>query len=206
MCVWGWGICVCDCISVGACVCMCLCVIVWVSVGMQCVGGRSVTKQVPSPFLFCYDYIPILCLTQSLSQELKAQLDTALGEVKDLQESRERQTEIVKSIVNQRDMYRTLLAQSTPLPPDTSMSTQQMSELQGDDSVTTDSAARRQSEDSEMAKEFKELKEQFEAYRKEKVANDEMLRTQVEETREQCSSLRMDNAKLSSKVRSSSSL
>ena len=33
-----------------------------------------------------------------------------------LKESRERQKEMVESIVKQRDMYRILLAQSTPLP------------------------------------------------------------------------------------------
>ena len=35
-----------------------------------------------------------------------------------LKESRERQKEMVESIVKQRDMYRILLAQSTPLPDD----------------------------------------------------------------------------------------
>lgn len=33
-----------------------------------------------------------------------------------LRESREKQKEMVESIVKQRDMYRILLAQSTPLP------------------------------------------------------------------------------------------
>ena len=35
-----------------------------------------------------------------------------------LRESREKQKEMVESIVKQRDMYRILLAQSTPLPQD----------------------------------------------------------------------------------------
>jgi len=34
----------------------------------------------------------------------------------DLRERRERQKEMVEAIVKQRDMYRTLLAQATPLP------------------------------------------------------------------------------------------
>ena len=44
------------------------------------------------------------------------QLQTALQEVEDLRDGRERQKEMVSAVVKQRDMYRTLLAQSTPLP------------------------------------------------------------------------------------------
>ena len=43
-------------------------------------------------------------------------MDTALREMDDLRERRERQKEMVEAIVKQRDMYRTLLAQATPLP------------------------------------------------------------------------------------------
>lgn len=39
-----------------------------------------------------------------------------MKEVEDLRDGRERQKEMVEAIVQQRDMYRTLLAQSTPLP------------------------------------------------------------------------------------------
>ena len=52
-------------------------------------------------------------------QEIQSQLQTALQEVDDLRVSRERQKEMVSAIVKQRDMYRTLLAQSTPLPTET---------------------------------------------------------------------------------------
>ena len=46
-------------------------------------------------------------------QELQVQLQTALKEVDDLCEARERQKEMVFADVKQRDMYQTLLAQST---------------------------------------------------------------------------------------------
>ena len=58
----------------------------------------------------------------------------------------------------------------------------------------------RDGEGDEAAKELKEVKEQFEAYRKEKAENDKILHQQLEEMREQTSSMRLDNAKLSSKV------
>jgi len=47
---------------------------------------------------------------------LKEQLKEALDELDRLREARERQKEMVKAIVNQRDMYQRLLAQATPLP------------------------------------------------------------------------------------------
>ena len=53
-------------------------------------------------------------------QQLQQQLDTAMEELLLLKEGRERQKEQVEAIVQQRDMYRLLLAQSTPLPADTS--------------------------------------------------------------------------------------
>lgn len=82
-------------------------------------------------------------------------------------------------------MYRTLLAQATPLPTDS---------IQDD---TQRDGGRGQ---ADLSGELKELKEQFEAYRREKVTNDKMLMGQMEETREQCSELRLENAKLVSKV------
>ena len=56
-------------------------------------------------------------------QELQVQLQTALKEVDNLREARERQKEMVFAVVKQRDMYRTLLAQSTPLPAETTQQT-----------------------------------------------------------------------------------
>ena len=47
-----------------------------------------------------------------------------------------------------------------------------------------------------------ELQEQFEAYKKEKRENDAILNKQLDEMREQASALRIDNAKLASKVQS----
>ena len=58
--------------------------------------------------------------------------------------------------------------------------------------------------ESEAAKELKETKEQFEVYKKEKAENDKILQQQLEEMREQTSTMRLDNAKLSSKVCNSS--
>ena len=69
------------------------------------------------------------------------------------------------------------------------------------DSVATPSVARQpQSEEAEIA--LRELQEQFEAYKKEKRENDAILNKQLDEMREQASTLRIDSAKLASKVQS----
>lgn len=67
-----------------------------------------------------------------------------------------------------------------------------------------DSSARDEYEEEEeeegAAVALREVKEQFEAYRKEKAENDSILNKQLEEMREQTSHLRLENAKLASKV------
>lgn len=127
-------------------------------------------------------------------------MDTALREIEDLHKARDRQKEMVQAIVNQRDMYRTLLAQNTPLPGDSPRAKR----LSGrpDMSVETDSATagNRGTTEDDQAKELKEVREQFEAYRKEKAENDKILSQQLDKMREECSTMRLDNAKLSSKV------
>ena len=122
-----------------------------------------------------------------------------------LRESRERQKTLVESIVTQRDMYRTLLAQATPLPrgDDTS----RLHGDDGDDDIIDSDSVATGGGSSVVAKQLQEAEErlaevtsQFEAYRKEKRENDGILQEQLGAMREQCSEFRLDNAKLSSKV------
>ena len=136
-------------------------------------------------------------------QELRSQLDASLREIEELHKARDRQKEMVQAIVNQRDMYRTLLAQNTPLPGDSPSRTPRRSSAGLSMHVETDFTGGDGGEgetESEAAKQLREVKEQFEAYRKEKTENDKILHQQLEEMREQTSTMRLDNAKLSSKV------
>ena len=69
------------------------------------------------------------------------------------------------------------------------------------DLAGTPSVARQpQREEAEAEAALCELQEQFEAYKKEKRENDAILNKQLDEMREQASTLRIDNAKLASKV------
>ena len=138
-------------------------------------------------------------------QELRSQLDASLREIDELHKARDRQKEMVQAIVNQRDMYRTLLAQNTPLPGDSPSSRGPRRSSGGLSMlVETDSVSGGGEGESEAAKELKETKEQCEVYKKEKAENDKILQQQLEEMREQTSTMRLDNAKLSSKVCNSS--
>lgn len=131
-------------------------------------------------------------------------MDASLREIDELHKARDRQKEMVQAIVNQRDMYRTLLAQNTPLPGDSPSRVPRRLSAGLSMHVETDSvsgAGGSEGEtEGEAAKKLKEMKEQFEAYRKEKAENDKILHQQLEEMREQTSTMRLDNAKLSSKV------
>lgn len=130
-------------------------------------------------------------------QELRDHLEAAQLEVENLKESRERQREMVQAVVNQRDMYRTLLAQTTPLPGDASPSRSHSGRRGTEAEGPTDSPGRAE---AELGKELEEVKEQFAAYKKEKVTNDSMLQQQLDYLREESSELKITNAKLGSKV------
>lgn len=129
-------------------------------------------------------------------------MESAQLEVENLKESRERQREMVQAIVNQRDMYRTLLAQATPLPGDTSLSPSRgYPGRRGADGEGVGSPGGVGGAEAEVKRELEEVKEQFTAYKKEKMTNDSMLQQQLEKLREECSELKIINAKLGSKVR-----
>lgn len=137
-----------------------------------------------------------------LLQELHLELESALKEVENLKESRERQKEMVQAIVNQRDMYRTLLAQATPLPGDTTASlSRSYSEGRSLEGAGPGEDRREPAgAEEEMRKELEETREQFEAYKKEKEKNNAMLLQQLDKLRDESSELKIQNAKLGSKV------
>jgi len=134
-----------------------------------------------------------------------------------MKESMDKQKELARAITNQRDMYRTLLAQTTPLPLDTSTSfsghkrqrrssgrDQSMGEAGEVDSgqVAGEEGSEEGSTQAEEAKKaMEELKEQFEAYKKEKKTNDALVQEQMDKLREENSEMKLERAKVASKVR-----
>ena len=122
---------------------------------------------------------------------------------------------MVSALAKQRDMYRTLLAQSTPLPGDTTTDGKSPPRssvapatttpgYEGSQSVSMVAAAT-PSFAKEVAMEtttqaLTELKEQFATYRREKGQNEAMVGQQMETLRQEASALRMDNVKMAAKV------
>lgn len=116
---------------------------------------------------------------------------------------------MVQAIINQRDMYRTLLAQATPLPGDSPAGRSLSAGRRGIGGEEVDTVSVFQSpreaavvghEAEEARKELEELREQFEAYKKEKLKNDCMLQEQLDKMRDESSEIKIHNVKLGSKV------
>ena len=116
---------------------------------------------------------------------------------------------MVQAIVNQRDMYRTLLAQATPLPGDqqsfSSPSRGTGGPPGGRDRERMDSTHTSEAmgdvREEEARRELEEVREQFEVYKKEKMKNDGILQEQLEKMRDESSEIKIHNVKLGSKVR-----
>ncbi len=133
-----------------------------------------------------------------LTQELNTQLEISLREIENLKDSRDKQKEIIQAIVNQKEMYRTLLAQATPLPDEPSPGrsrTKRYSGGRGMDGEEEDGIG-----DERLKEELEDIKEKFAAYRKEKAENDSIVQKQEEKLRNENSEVKIQNAKLSSKV------
>ncbi|KAK6990642.1 nucleoprotein TPR [Biomphalaria glabrata] len=142
-------------------------------------------------------------MTSEKTKELKEQLDFALSELEQLKDARARQTELVESIVRQRDMYRVLLQQGpnaevlNVTPVTSTPVTSNVRSVTSQDTKAYD-AARKELEDTKNA--LKELKSEFEAYKKEKAENEKLQNETVEKLRQNVSDMRVTNTKLSTQL------
>ncbi|KAK2186358.1 hypothetical protein NP493_203g01012 [Ridgeia piscesae] len=130
--------------------------------------------------------------------ELQARLDEAQEELKQMRESRERQTEMV-SVVDVMVLSMPLTpggrtTQPITSTPQTSADSPVVSGAQSDDTVD----AKHQLTDTKNA--LKELQDQFNTYKREKADNDRMVSEQLEKFRQEASDLRVQNARLASQL------
>ncbi|ELT90344.1 hypothetical protein CAPTEDRAFT_206515, partial [Capitella teleta] len=150
--------------------------------------------------------------------ELKQQLEKALGELEELRGSRQREAEMVESIVRQRDMYRVLYTQSGASPLPSNIPTSTPASALGASPILPRSkktplpspqtpnipASRFSQEDAKILEDTKaalsQLKEEFSSYRKEKSENESMSSEQLEKFRNEASEMKLKNAKLSSQA------
>ncbi|XP_071421910.1 nucleoprotein TPR isoform X2 [Pithys albifrons albifrons] len=149
--------------------------------------------------------------TSSKISELQSQLDTALGELQQLRESRQHQLQLVESVIRQRDMFRILLTQTTgaiiPLqasgmvPEEICLtSTPKRPNLPQAMSTPAPVSMSESVETVEAKAALKQLQEVFENYKKEKAENDKLLNEQNEKLQEQVTDLRSQNAKISTQL------
>lgn len=118
------------------------------------------------------------------TKELQKQLETAMLDLEELRAARQRQAEMVESIVRQRDMYRVLCADA--------------GKLQAEESMVT-STPNQPSRDKELAdtkQALQQLKHEFDVYKVGKAENTSLLMTDQDKLRGSLSNLQIQNSQL----------
>ncbi|XP_014665092.1 PREDICTED: nucleoprotein TPR-like [Priapulus caudatus] len=127
-------------------------------------------------------------LTDSKTQELQEQLNAATKDLEELRAARQRQADMVESIVRQRDMYRVLLADTSVAPSENgSMITSTPSVPHGQDKELGETKAA-----------LSQMQREFDTYKVEKAENTNLLMSQQDKLRVSLSELQIQNAQLSS--------
>ncbi|KAK3887381.1 hypothetical protein Pcinc_008498 [Petrolisthes cinctipes] len=134
------------------------------------------------------------------TKQLQAELEMAHNQLKELNESRERQESLTTNLIQQRDMYRALLTQQSPGNTNDSNKA-----VAGNDKNPT------QTQDAGMIKklevglekskeELSTLKKEHEEYRSEKAKNDRMLQEEHKALKSTMEKTRNENIKLLSQA------
>ncbi|KAI8486327.1 hypothetical protein Bbelb_358260 [Branchiostoma belcheri] len=143
--------------------------------------------------------------TDTRIQELERQLEMSLQDVEALREARDKQQTMVESLVQQRDMYRVLLAQQTaaPTPMALTPGVRQVTSTPMPGAVeprTPGIQGALMEDETQTQAALKQLKSEYDTYRKEKAENDRILQEQLEKLRSEVSDFRTQNARLSSQL------
>uniref|UniRef100_G3PPU3 Translocated promoter region a, nuclear basket protein n=1 Tax=Gasterosteus aculeatus aculeatus TaxID=481459 RepID=G3PPU3_GASAC len=141
--------------------------------------------------------------------ELEAGVDKLQKEVEQLKEQRNQQKQLADSSARQRDMYKTLLTQSTgfSLPPQGPESSSHPAPVRPPLPATRAAPQRAAAESAQTAQAnaaLKQLSDSFALYKKEKAENDRMLNETNERLQKQLTDLRSSHAKLTSQLEFSS--
>ncbi|GFS27350.1 nucleoprotein TPR-like [Elysia marginata] len=146
--------------------------------------------------------------TTQKMQEMKEQLEFALSELDNLKDARARQAEMVESIVRQRDMYRVLLQQGgslteVPSIPQVTSTPRQPAQASSSPAKVNESQADVEAKKKELeaARDaLKELKAEFDTYKKDKAENERLLNESSEKTKQSLSDMRVSNTKLTTQL------
>ncbi|XP_055944081.1 nucleoprotein TPR-like isoform X2 [Argiope bruennichi] len=130
-------------------------------------------------------------LSTEITSKFEKEIMSLSAQLEDLQRKRAKQSEMLETIIRQRDMYRVLLtsqgfSESLLGQPDGSPSMLQRSAFSPDPQLKETKSAMNQ------------LQAEFSTYKKEKAENEKMLNEQVDRMRNEMSDLKIQNAKLAS--------
>ncbi|GBM37299.1 Nucleoprotein TPR [Araneus ventricosus] len=130
-------------------------------------------------------------LSTEITSKFEKEIMSLSAQLEDLQKKRSKQSEMLETIIRQRDMYRVLLtsqgfSESLLGQPDGSPMLQKSSAFSPDPQLKETKSAMNQ------------LQAEFNNYKKEKAENERMLNEQVDKMRNEVSDSRIQNAKLAS--------
>ncbi|KAM9322514.1 nucleoprotein TPR-like [Pholidichthys leucotaenia] len=145
-------------------------------------------------------------LTSARISELESSVDKLQQEVEQLKEQRSQQKQLADSNARQRDMFKTLLTQSTgfTLPtqgPDSSAQPAQVRpSIPATRSTPQRAAAAESAQTAQTKAALKQLNDAFTLYKREKAENDRMLNETNDRLQRQLTELGSRNAKLTSQL------
>jgi len=134
-------------------------------------------------------------LVEERTAEVRQELDTALRQVEELRSARERQSTMVESIIQQRDMYKSMCSGgsvASPTAPSKLATPKQLSPR------AAKLAQDAEKKGKEVELELAEVKKDFAEYKEEKAVNDKMSNEQLEKMREDLMEARSNASKLAS--------
>ncbi|XP_075339815.1 nucleoprotein TPR-like isoform X4 [Odontesthes bonariensis] len=145
-------------------------------------------------------------VTSARVSELESSMGKLQKEVEQLREERNQQKQLADSSARQRDMYKTLLTQSTgfSLPPQGqdyfSNPGRDRSSVPATRSTPQRAAAAESAQTAQTKAALKQLNDAFTLYKKEKAENDRMLNETNDQLQRQLTQLRSSHAKLTSQL------
>ncbi|CAL1291713.1 unnamed protein product [Larinioides sclopetarius] len=130
-------------------------------------------------------------LSNEITSKFEKEIMSLSSQLEDLQKKRSKQSEILETIIRQRDMYRVLLTSQ-------GFSESLLGQSDGSPMLQKSSAFSPDPQLKETKSAMNQLQAEFNNYKKEKAENERMLNEQVDKMRIEMSDLKIQNAKLAS--------
>ena len=143
------------------------------------------------------------------NEDLKQQLNRALSEIEEMKVVRAKQTQVIESIIQQRDMYKAMSSQhnissprhiSTPIRTEKFVDESQLNKSTSNEAVDEALNEKERVEFEALKSSLNELKTEFSTYRKEKCEHERMLNEDLASRTKELSEFRLKSSKLESQL------